>query len=293
MPPLGGAERPVGEIHIRQNYVFPPYLSWFPDSSALVIVDSPAPQQTEGLFVISVETGEKRALTTPSPSAPADMTPAVSPDGRTVAFKRGPALYVLAVGRISHRRQSPGPLQARTPFCTSRRGLQTARRSSIGATRSLWRVDPSGGQPPARLPFGRPGRVHARDFPIRLRQAGTTGLCSKYRLTRMCGARFTGTGRAGDLCTCSRHRVDDVRHEPAVLSGRQTSRLPIKPIRFHEIWVADLDGANAVLLTAWGLLQEPAHPAGLPMDRRSRSIPVSRGNSRSTSSPPAAGSPDA
>ena len=52
VPPLGGAERSLGEIHISQSYVFPPYLSWFPDSSALVVVDFSVPQKTEALFVI-------------------------------------------------------------------------------------------------------------------------------------------------------------------------------------------------------------------------------------------------
>ena len=66
MPPLGGAERSLGEIHVSQSYVFPPYLSWLPDSSALVVVDSAVGGESEGLSVISIDTGEKRALTSPA-----------------------------------------------------------------------------------------------------------------------------------------------------------------------------------------------------------------------------------
>ena len=98
VPPHGGRERSLGEIHIRQPYTVPPYLAWFPDGKALVVVNSPAPDKPDALFVISIDTLEREALSSPA-SDTFDMAPAVSPDGRTVAFTRGHGeLYVLGIG---------------------------------------------------------------------------------------------------------------------------------------------------------------------------------------------------
>ena len=66
-----------------------PYLAWHPNGKWLVIMDKAVPDQPFALFLLSVETGEKRRLTTP----PAriflgDVGPAVSPDGRAIVFSR-------------------------------------------------------------------------------------------------------------------------------------------------------------------------------------------------------------
>src|SRR5206468_4196142 len=36
VPPLGGSERKLAEIWLREAYVIPPYLAWCPDSNCLV-----------------------------------------------------------------------------------------------------------------------------------------------------------------------------------------------------------------------------------------------------------------
>ena len=56
-----------------------PLFAWLPDGKHVVTV---------GLAVLSVETGESTGLTSQPPNLPADFSPAVSPDGRTVAFGR-------------------------------------------------------------------------------------------------------------------------------------------------------------------------------------------------------------
>jgi Tol biopolymer transport system component len=104
IPALGGPERRLGEI--TPTLPFPvgdlaPYLAWLPDGRSLVTFDRPAPGEPSGLCVLSVASGEKRPLTTP-PENMSDVHPAVSPDGRTVAFVRAATLgashlYVLAL----------------------------------------------------------------------------------------------------------------------------------------------------------------------------------------------------
>ena len=179
VPPLGGAERRVGEIHIRQSYVFPPYLSWFPDSSALVIVHSPAPGQTEGLFVISIETGEKHALTTPPAGNPDHNTSCVARRAHSGVQERCNALRSSRWGKTSKRPQSPGSLQARVARPHSPTWTPDGKEIVYSRNRSLWRLDPSGERPPAPTPIRWAGRDHARAFPFHPRQADPIGLRSK------------------------------------------------------------------------------------------------------------------
>ena len=63
-------------------------------------VDRASSEEPPGLFVLSVASGERRRLTRPPAPALSDTNPAVSPDGRTLAFVRlisagNAQLYVL------------------------------------------------------------------------------------------------------------------------------------------------------------------------------------------------------
>src|SRR5207249_7567351 len=103
IPPLGGPERKVTEIRVGNPSVWPPYLTWCPDSNCLVVTDSPGEGKPAALFLVSLD-GEKKQLTNPRPLEPGDTHPAVSPDGSWLVFRRnasGPftgELYRLALG---------------------------------------------------------------------------------------------------------------------------------------------------------------------------------------------------
>jgi Tol biopolymer transport system component/DNA-binding winged helix-turn-helix (wHTH) protein len=88
--PLSRAERQLTEIAspwIRVGF-FGPFLAWSPDSKWIVTADTISPESPFGLVLISVETGEKRALTSPPQKGGNDIAPAFSPDGRSLAFIR-------------------------------------------------------------------------------------------------------------------------------------------------------------------------------------------------------------
>jgi eukaryotic-like serine/threonine-protein kinase len=92
IPALGGAERKLGEVA--------PYtlargcgLSWSPDGKHLALVDKSAPTEPYSIFLLSIETGDKRKLTSPPAEFFGDLKPRFSPNGKTLAFARCSALY--------------------------------------------------------------------------------------------------------------------------------------------------------------------------------------------------------
>lgn len=82
IPALGGVERKVGRAEPNSSG-----LSWSPDGKFLALTDRVAPQTRFSLYLLSVETLEKRSLTS-APTSFGDTQPAFSPDGRWVAFVR-------------------------------------------------------------------------------------------------------------------------------------------------------------------------------------------------------------
>jgi Tol biopolymer transport system component len=82
--PLGGGERKVA--YTRLPLLLKP-MAWTPDGRSLVVSELTS-SVCASLFVITIETGQRRRLTwAPEPSI-GDGWPAVSPDGSTVAFAR-------------------------------------------------------------------------------------------------------------------------------------------------------------------------------------------------------------
>jgi Tol biopolymer transport system component len=69
-------------------------LAWSADSKWLVASDKPSPSDPAGLFLVSADTGQRRRLTS---NGRGDFAPALSPEGRRVAFIR---VFGYAVGEV-------------------------------------------------------------------------------------------------------------------------------------------------------------------------------------------------
>jgi Tol biopolymer transport system component/DNA-binding winged helix-turn-helix (wHTH) protein len=92
--PLGGLPQTVLTSESAMGRI-----SWLPGGRAMVLEIRPQPQQPVLLWVVWID-GSHRPLTVPPKGIPGDTAPAVSPDGRTVAFCRATfwrtsELYVL------------------------------------------------------------------------------------------------------------------------------------------------------------------------------------------------------
>jgi Tol biopolymer transport system component len=146
IPAIGGPERVVADVTFPDFWALA-FFSWFPDGKWIV---------TRGLTLISTETGETRSLT-----SLADIDPAVSPDGRTVAFGRWTGLmesiYLLDLTEDLKPKGEPRRLTslkrnlwglAWTPD-----GREIIFSSGFIADMSLWKVPASGAGEPEQVPF--------------------------------------------------------------------------------------------------------------------------------------------
>ena len=150
IPALGGPARKIASLLPDHEWAAGP--SWSPDGRLLAIAERQA-QGPRSLFLVSIESLEKRKLTSPPVGSVGDCAPAISPDGRTVAFNRvsaagGIYLVPVAGGEPTRLTREQDPFCERLAWTADGRELVFS--FSVGApesSSSLWRVSASGGNP--------------------------------------------------------------------------------------------------------------------------------------------------
>jgi serine/threonine protein kinase len=267
--PLGGPERKLAEIGIRQAWVAPPYLAWCPDGKCLVVTNTPGEGKPDALFLISLETGEERQLTHPQPPAAGDANPAVSPDGNWLVFRRdasGPfsgELYRLAldsglIARGEPERLTPVALDAGHP--TWMPDAKEVVFSAHSGREGLWRLVVPGSNTPTRLPFvGEDGRtpVVSRPQPGRPSRLVYVRSFQDYNVWRIDSPVAGSPASSPPVLSISSTRQDaDAQISP---DGRRVAFFSDRSGE-GEIWLADSDGSNAVQLTSMRRI----HGAGAP-----------------------------
>src|SRR5215831_19316778 len=126
-------------------------------------IESPHSRSLLAFFLVSIETGEKRRLTSPPATLIGDISPQFSPDGHTLAFTRevdhgNGDLYLLSLSDVlkplsEPRRLTSGNWGVNPAWTVHGREIVFANRTRSG----LWRVAASAlkGRPaePKRLAF--------------------------------------------------------------------------------------------------------------------------------------------
>jgi len=104
VPALSGAERklaPCDGIETPNRAFIAPRMAWSPDGKTLAISSSVSGQASFGIVLLSLETLEKKPLTTPPAAYLGDTNPTFSPDGNHLAFVRYRTLQVADLYLVS------------------------------------------------------------------------------------------------------------------------------------------------------------------------------------------------
>jgi Tol biopolymer transport system component/DNA-binding winged helix-turn-helix (wHTH) protein len=152
VPSLGGAERKLADVFPYRPVVIGNTLSYSPDGKLLAVPDKNSQQQPFSIFSISIETGEKTKLTSPSAGSLGDFFPAFSPDQKTLAFVRSVSIATADIYLLSLAGGDPTRLTFNN---SSIRGLSWTSDSKElvfasrrgGSTYNLWKVSTSDGTP--------------------------------------------------------------------------------------------------------------------------------------------------
>jgi Tol biopolymer transport system component len=261
IPPLGGTERKLGQLQIG-IVGSPGFLAWCPDSSCLVVTDATGEGQPDALFVLSLESGEKRQLTRSSPPFFGDSNPAIAPDGRALVFRRTPSpsaggLYWLALGPGvtpigEPRRLTPATLDAAYPawMPDGKEILFSTGSPGGGGRGSLWRLVISGDKAPERLPFvGSDGSMPAVSRPqpgkaARLVYFRNVGDANIWRIDAPLRGAPASSPPVVAISSTGFDGVSDLSPD-----GRRVAFQSNRSGEL-EIWLADLDGSNAIRLTS-------------------------------------------
>jgi Tol biopolymer transport system component/DNA-binding winged helix-turn-helix (wHTH) protein len=272
IPARGGRERKLAEV-CQADFGAGSFLSWFPDGKQLMVVDKESASGPFSLFLLSVETGEKRKLTAPPHNFIGDQGSAVAPDGCVVVFSRFSSeddsdLFLLELSESAVPTSEPRRITLEKHFTAGLAWTADSRSivfaSGQSHSPSLWKLDLSRGLRPGKLQrlafagqgvadptISRQGRLVYEQFNVdvdvlrldvdgdRQAQKPAVRLISSTRLDH--DARYSHDGKRIAFC-----------------SNRSGSL---------ALWVCDSDGSNAAQLTSFGSSYYTTSPRWSPDSR--------------------------
>jgi serine/threonine protein kinase len=238
-------------------------LAWSPNGKWLVVSDAHSPGSagggvgpTRGLYLVSVETGERRRLTLPSTGYD-DLDPEFSPEMSRLVFARysggwASDLYMVSLSKDLYPQGEPKRLtfynrRIGTPVWTpDARGLLFARYASP-STRGLWRMILS--NPPKMDPL-----PLAADNSSALALSTKTNRLVYTRETsgaNIWGVEMTGSPRGGNFKKTPKLWISSSAEQtnPQFSPDRRNVAFQSSRSGHLEIWLADRDGSHPRQLT--------------------------------------------
>lgn len=244
VPALGGPERRIHTLLDPTSWDYAG-VAWTADGKHLIFPDRVPQEEPSSLFTISLDTLQTRRLTSPPFSWDGDWTPAVSPDGRLVAFVRGPEsavrnVYVMSSdGGAPRRLTTDGRLILGVAWTADSRNVVFS--SNRDGSFSLWQVPASGGA----LTHLAAGGDNAYSPAISRRgnllaYAHGTG---KWNIVRL-DLRNAAAAGAGEILS-SNQQDSSPQFSP------DGTRIAFQSWRSgaQEVWICNADGSDPVQLT--------------------------------------------
>lgn len=245
IPAIGGSEEEVYTLPTNHVWEYGS-LTWTPDGKALIFPQQIGPQAPSVLVELTLNGRAFRVLTSPPPGWDGDWTPAISPDGKKLAFVRGPEgssydIYILLLPNGTPRQiTSDGRLIVGLTWSSDSSSVVFA--SNRSGSISLWRVSAQGGTP-EHEPAGGDNAYS----PSIAKQGG--------RLVYAHGSA------AWSILAVDVNRKDTATAAEILTSSEQDASPHVSPsgdkIAFQswrsgsqEIWTAGVDGSNPIQLTS-------------------------------------------
>ncbi len=252
-PFLGGQERKVADA-LSPSPPFLKVLDWSPDGKLLAVSDRSSSRDLFSIFLISVETGARRKLTSPlptttSPSLEGDSCPVFSSDGRSLAFSRGAGstfrdILVVPIEGGEPRRLISGRLTYGFDWTSDSQEIVFSSAVGAGARRQLWRTSVA--------------RASAELLTIGGESALNPTFSSQGK-----GLIYTEWINGSAIWQIDLAGSKDINSHPIVSSTQVENSPQFSPdgrkVAFastrtgsYEIWTCDSDGGNTQRLTFFG-----------------------------------------
>ncbi|MBI4892589.1 MAG: PD40 domain-containing protein [Acidobacteria bacterium] len=237
----GGGQRKVGTVQSHRG-IGP--LAWSAAGDTLFLADAEDSRRTTSLYALHLATGSKTRLTFPPRDIPGDAHPALSPDGRWLAFTRQDLFMVKEVWVM---RRTGGPPRRITSDRRNIAGLAWLDNGNLlfisdrgGPGPAIWKVAAAGGSP--RLVAYLPPYARGLSVSSPARRIAYVQLTVRSSIWRY--ALASGQNDPERLITSSA-----VQAHPQYSPDGNSIAFMSDRSGFMEIWVARGDGANPRQLT--------------------------------------------
>ncbi len=253
---LGGAAHPLLEVQRPPGLVFGRFLAWTPDGRWLIVSGYPSSDHGRGLIAFSPTTkGIVRLTRTPAPYID-EYDPAVSPDGRTLAFVRVGNSGFGAVFTLELQEDMSPQTVPRQVTDTSKqiRGLTWSTNgeeiiyaAGVMPRLRLWRLKVSEPQDPQLLSFAGPGAADPD-----LSRRGHRLVYEQFLAEKSIYRSSMQDGRI--VKTPESFVSPSSRWDEGPMLSRDGDSILFMSDRSgtREIWICDRDGENLRKLTSFG-----------------------------------------
>ena len=232
MPSGGGAPRKIAATEASEDApTVRATVSWMRDGKSLALVRKEE-DRPSAIFVVPVDSGEARRVTDPPAGSPGDSSPAVSPDGGTIAFVRGARDEAGDVWRCdangANLRQVTFDVSPTRGIAWTPDGRELVYASNRFRNNwKLWRIDAAGGSP--------------REVVIGARVANDPAIApSGHRLA------YTQTPSQSAIWLVNLPAGDQPHTRPVIRSSGRETHPSWSPDGRQVAWVSDRSGADEV-----------------------------------------------
>jgi len=255
VPALGGPERKLLQLGLGSAWFGYPMVVWSTDGRWLAFTDESSPQGNPGIFLLSVETLEKRRLTSPPAQYLGDWWPAFSPDDKTLAFIRQMSegvsdIYLAPVDGGEPRRLTLNSAAVLGLNWTPDGGSIVFKSTLREGRLRLWRMSASGGRPePLAVGADVVWSVTGNSPPSISRHGHRLAYVQSSDDTNIWRIEVPSSAGPANPPT---KLVSSTQYEVGPQFSPDGNRIVFQSTRsgFSELWTCESDGTNPVQLTS-------------------------------------------